>query len=303
MPFPRLWTHIRLSAEMIANPPDVLFVPSHVLPLVHPRRSMVTVHDLGYLHFPNSHPFFGRLYLDLSTRWNARSAETVIADSAVTRQDLIRFYHVDPIKIRVLHPALGEPFAGPLPTKPQIDQTKRQYGVGEEYVISVGTIHPRKNYVRLVQAFKAVAGPTQLVIVGKKGWLYRQLESAVEAWGLTGRVKTLNYVPSDDLRSLYAGACLCVFPSLYEGFGFPILEAQASGTPIICSNMSSLPEVAGEGALFFDPLDVGAMSAAITRVMSDDHLRTELIGKGRANLERFDWNRAAQELLGIAGAS
>lgn len=298
IPFPRIWTHLRLSAEMVANPPDVLFVPSHVVPLLHPRRTVVTVHDLGYLYFPQANSFLGRAYLDLTTRLNAGAAQTVIADSAATSQDLIKFYHVDSSKIKVVHPALRSEL-NQMPTIAQLDQVKVKYSLPEEYVVSVGTIHPRKNYERLVQAFMSLPGNYQLAIVGKKGWRSSQIIDSIEKLGLGERVKFLDYVPDAELPAIYAGARLCVFPSLYEGFGFPILEAQAGGAPVVCSNTSSLPEVAGEGAEYFDPLEVNAISAVMIRVLTDDVLRTQLIARGRANLGRFAWERSARDILSI----
>lgn len=298
IPFPRLWTHLRLSAEMLANPPDVLFVPSHVLPLVHPREAVVTVHDLGFLYFPRAHSLLSRSYLDVATRWNAKAARTVIADSAATSRDLIQFYHVDPGKVRVVLPSI-RPDIDQMPSSVQVQQVMSKYSLIQDYVISVGTIHPRKNYQRLVQAFKTLPDKYQMVIVGKHGWKSSEIVASTQGLGLGERVKFMDYVPSSDLGTLYAGARLFAFPSLYEGFGFPILEAQASGTAVICSNTSSLPEVAGDGAAYIDPLDVHSISDAMTRVLTDDAFRNGLIEKGRANVQRFSWARSAQEILSV----
>jgi glycosyltransferase involved in cell wall biosynthesis len=297
IPFPRLWTHLRLSAEMIKYSPDALFVPSHVLPLAHPRRSLVTVHDLGYLHFPETHRAFDRWYLKLSTHWNVRTAECVIVDSNATRLDLIRFYHLDEPRVRVISPALRANFLRRLPDPTKITSVKSRYGIDGDYLISVGTIHPRKNYERLIRAFQNLPDKYQLVIVGKKGWMFHKILASPENLHLGGRVKFLDYVSETDLPSLYCGARLAVFPSLYEGFGFPILEAQACGTPVVCSNTSSLPEVAADGAVFFDPLDSDAISRAVVHVLDDVALRKELIEKGHANLNRYSWERAAQQIL------
>ena len=297
IPFPRLWTHLRLSAEMIAHSPDALIVPSHVLPLAHPRRSLVTVHDLGYLHFPQAHLPFDRFYLDLSTRWNVRTAVRVIVDSNATLQDLVRFYNVNPEKILVVHPAPPGSFNHPMPGPDEIAQVKRRHQIVGEYLIAIGTIHPRKNYERLFETFQGLAENYQLVIIGKKGWLFQEILASAEKLQVAGRIKFLDYVADADLPSLYSGSRLCVFPSLYEGFGFPILEAQACGTPVVCSNTSSLPEVAGDAAEFFDPLDVRAISNAISRVLHNGAHRAELVAKGTANLKRFSWTHAANEIL------
>jgi glycosyltransferase involved in cell wall biosynthesis len=299
IPFTHLWTHLRLSAEMIADAPEVLFVPAHVLPLISPRKSLVTVHDLGYLHFPQAHRAPDRWYLDVSTRWNVHSAACVIADSYATQGDLTRFYDVNPGKIRVVYPALEADLFHPVLDPDEIAAAKRRYDIQGEYILSVGTIHPRKNYQGLIRAFQCLPRKYALVIVGKKGWLFQEILANVQGLNLGGRVKFIDYVPAADLPALYSGARLCAFPSLYDGFGFPVLEAQACGTPVVCSNTSSLPEVAGDGAEFFDPRDAEAMTYALTRVSEDDARRKELIEGGRVNLRRFSWSHAAREILDI----
>ncbi len=301
--FPRLWTHLRLSQEMLLNPPDLLFVPAHVIPPIHPRRSMVTVHDLGYLHFPRAHRTVARLYLDLSTRWSARSAHIVIADSEATRDDLVRLYGVSPDKVRVVYPALPSDFdRSPSPTD-EIQAIKHKYAIDGDYMLSVGTLHPRKNYGRLLQALTRLPARFQLVIAGKKGWLYAEIQEAIENLGLGPRVRLLDYVPAADLPPLYSGASLFVFPSLYEGFGFPVLEAQARGVPVVCSSTSSLPEVAADAAEYFDPLDVEAIAAALGRVLNDEARRQELNERGCANAARFSWQQSARQILNLASAS
>lgn len=298
MSFPRLWTHIRLSIEMLTQPPDVLFVPAHVLPFLHPRRSIVTIHDLGYLYFPEAHEAFDLKYLDASTRWSATQAECVIADSEVTRADLVRSYGLKPEKICVIHPSYDAELFKPTRDIGIIERVKQRYGLGD-YLLTVGTIQPRKNYVRLIDGFAGLKTDCQLAIVGKKGWMFDSIFRHVQERGLAERVKFLDYVPKQDLPVLYSGARLFVLASLYEGFGIPILEAQACETPVVCSDTSSLPEVAGQGAVLFNPLTVNAISDALAEVMYDESLRMELIEAGRENLKRFSWNRAAIELSRI----
>lgn len=297
IPFPRLWTHFRLSAEIIANPVDALFVPSHVIPLFHPRRTVVTVHDLGFKHFPQTHRTADRIYLDYSTRWNVLTASVVIVDSESTLKDLVRIYRTNPAKIRLVYPALPSNFLVPTLDGNKLEETKARYGLTGDYVLSVGTIHPRKNYARLMNSFRGITGQVQLLVVGKNGWGSRNILSSSEQHELAGRIRFVDYVPPSDLAVLYSGARMLVFPSLYEGFGFPILEAQACGTPVACSNTSSLPEVAGEGAEYFDPLNEASIQRAIERVLSDDARRAELVKKGLANLNRFSWSNAATQIL------
>ncbi len=297
IPFPRLWTHVRLSWDLLARRPrpDVLFVPAHVLPLIHPVPSVVTVHDLGYRRFPEAHPPNQRRYLDWSTRFSAHNATHLLADSQATQRDLVEFYRVSPEKVTVVYPGGPEDLQ-------RVDSAavRARYELPEDYVLHVGTVQPRKNLARLIEAVGAVRARRPglgLVLAGRAGWLAEpilRLARAHADW-----VRLLDYVPEADLAGLYSGARVFAFPSLYEGFGFPILEAMACGTPVVCANTSSLPELAGEAALLVDPLDTGALRAAIERVLDDEALAADLRRRGPAQAERFTWAAAASTALGV----
>jgi glycosyltransferase involved in cell wall biosynthesis len=301
---PRLWTHVGLSWEMVRRPPDVLFVPAHVIPLLHPRRSIVTVHDLGYRLYPQAHRRRDRLYLDISSRWSARVAQMVLADSQATANDLQRFYGIPPEKVRVVYPGRDEALS-PVQDAGVLAARRAQYGLGERYILHIGTLQPRKNLVRLVEAFREMmrrlpeSEHVQLVLAGKKGWLYADLFRRVKDWGLEDRVIFPGYVPDADLPVLLSGATCFAFPSLYEGFGFPVLEAQACGVPVVCSDASSLPEVAGDGALLLSPHDTMAWADALTRVLTDEGLRAQLRLRGFANVTRFSWRTCAAEVMRV----
>ncbi|MCC7353516.1 MAG: glycosyltransferase family 4 protein [Anaerolineae bacterium] len=301
---PRLWTHLGLSWEMARRPPDVLFVPAHVIPLWHPRRNIVTVHDLGYRLYPMAHRQLDRFYLDVSTRWSARAASIIIADSRATANDLHRFYSVPDEKVRVVYPGRDESLS-PVHDAATLAALRAQYGLSERYILHVGTLQPRKNLVRLVEAFAEVAnrlpetGRVQLVLAGQKGWLYNELFRRVEELGLQGRVIFPGYVPDADLPALLSGAACFAFPSLYEGFGFPVLEAQSCGVPVICSDVSSLPEVAGDGALLVSPHDTAAWVEALMRVLTDERLRAQLRARGFVNVVRFSWRTCAAEVMRV----
>ena len=260
MPFKRLWTHARLSLELAVAPPDVLFVPAHVLPLGTPlvrgMYTVVTIHDLGYLHFPATHTAAQRLYLRLSTAWSARIANAVIAISRATSADLVRYTKIDAQKIHVIHHGVAARFRPATPAA--IAATTAHYGIDRPYFLFVGTVQPRKNLQRAVEAFAALvagsqAAPPLFVIAGKKGWLTEAIEREAQATGFAEYIRFIGYVPDDDLPPLLSGALAFVFPSLYEGFGMPVLEAMACGTAVITSTTSSLPEVAGDAALLVDP--------------------------------------------------
>jgi len=299
MPFPRLWTHLRLSWEMMTRPPDVLFVPAHVLPIIHPRCSLVTVHDLGYLYYPEAHPPFQRWYLRWSTAYNAWAATHVIADSETTKQDLVQHCRTPAGKISVVYPGRDESLV-PVENQTLIEAVKARYGLSRPYVLYLGTLQPRKNLVRLVEAWaKASVRGYQLVLAGKKGWLYENLFRRVRELGLENSVIFPGYVPRTDLAPLLSGAAAFILPSLYEGFGFPVLEAMSCGTPVICSNLSSLLEVAGDAALLVDPTDTEALAAALIRLLEDTRLRAELQERGFRQTRRFSWTTCAQQIMAL----
>ena len=298
MPFPRMWTHARLSFEMFTRAPEVLWVPAHVLPLIHPRRSFVTIHDLGQVHFPQAHPPMQRAYHNWAVGWNTRAASHIFADSESTRDDLTRFFRVPAEKITVVYPAYDAQLYQPMRDAAAIETVKAKYRIAKDYILTIGTIHPRKNYARLIEAFGLLSiHDCQLIIIGKRGWLYDSILARTRELQLESRVQFLDYVPASDLPALIRGARLFAFPSLYEGFGLPILEAQACGTPVVCSMTSSLPEAAGDAALFFDPLDVDAIAGALHRALTDDALRAKLIARGFENIKRFSWEVSARQVL------
>lgn len=302
IPFPRLWTHVRLSWEMVRHAPDLLFVPSHVLPLIHPQRSVVTVHDLGYQYYPQAHTLSQNVYLRWSTRYNARSATRILADSEATRQDLARFYGTPADKVAVVYPGRDETLS-PVVDPAILAACRARYELAGPYLLYVGTLHPRKNLVRLVQAFGQMAADAdpalQLVLAGQKGWLYDDILSEIGRLGLAGRVVLTGYVPDDDLPALLSAALAFVYPSLYEGFGLPVLEAMACGAPVLCSNVSSLPEVAGDAALYIDPLDTGSLAGALAEMTTNEGLRNELVDRGFRQIKDFSWQRCAQETLQV----
>lgn len=296
IPFFRLWTHVRFAAALWADRPDVTWVPAHTLPFIFPGRSVVTVHDLGYKHFPRAHPTSQRLYLDWTTRYSAARAARIMADSRATAADLAHFYDVDEAKISVIYPGVDAPPIGDL------DAVRRKYQLPERYFLFLGTLQPRKNIARLVQAYTQFhrshpAEHIALVLAGGKGWLYD------EAWtaGVDG-VHLTGYVDDADKGALYAGAVALVFPSLYEGFGFPALEAMHCGTPVLCSNTSSLPELVGDAALLTDPLDVDGIAVGMARLATDATLRAVLVERGRAQAARFTWDAAALGVLKLFDA-
>jgi glycosyltransferase involved in cell wall biosynthesis len=271
-----------------------------VLPLIHPRRSVVTIHDLGQVHFPEAHPPAQRAYHNWAVWWSTRAAVRVFADSEATRDDLVRLFRVPPEKIAVVYPAYDAQQYQPVCDATDIEKVMTKYRIAKDYILAVGTIHPRKNYARLIEAFERLEiRNLGLVIVGKRGWLSREIFARAEKSNLRSLISFLDYVPASDLPALISGARVFAFPSLYEGFGLPILESHACGTPVVCSMTSSLPEAAGDAALFCDPLDVGALAGALARASADDALRAKLIARGFENIKRFSWEASASKVRGV----
>lgn len=303
LPACRQWTHRALAAEVVRRPPDVLFVPAHVIPFVLPPArlppSVVTVHDLGYHVFPAAHPRGQRLYLELSTRWSTWAAARVIAVSQATALDLARRYGVPPGRMRVIHEAGVAP---EVVTAAHMAAVLAKHGLTRPYALFVGTLQPRKNVVRLARAYARLVQcgvPWDLVLVGAPGWLSEPLLAELDQLGLGERLHRLGYVPDEDLPALFRSALLFAFPSLYEGFGLPVLEAQSHGVPVVTANNSSLPEVAGDAALLVDPTDVDAIADAMLRLSQDEVLRQRLVTAGYANVKRFSWEKAARETLAV----
>ena len=233
-------------------------------------------------------------------RWVPHSvaqADAVIAVSEATCRDLIELYQTPPAKIKVLYHGVSSNFR-PVIEPLQIQEVRQKYGLGQSpFILSVGTVQPRKNYQRLIQALAQVKGEIKLVIAGGKGWSYENILAEVDKQGLQGRVHFPGFVAEADLPALYSAATIFVYPSLYEGFGLPILEAMACGLPVIASDQSSLPEVVGKAGLLIKPGEVEAIATAINRLLGDEALRQALSSAGLARAAEFTWDKMAAQLV------
>jgi glycosyltransferase involved in cell wall biosynthesis len=302
----RLWQRLRvpLPVETFTGPVDIFHAPDFVLPPTRrSTRTLLTIHDLSFIRDPDSATPALRAYLERVVPRSVARADHILADSAATREDLLTLYGTPPEKVSVLYSGVNEVFR-PVRDAALLATVCERYGLRRPFILSVGTLQPRKNYLRLIRAFaRARQAPAlrdhRLVIAGGKGWLYDDIFTEVERLELGDRVVFPGFVADADLPALYSAAAVFVYPSLYEGFGLPVLEAMACGTPAIVSNASSLPEVAGNAALLVDPTDEAALARALQWVLTDNDLRIRLVARGLEQANRFTWAAAAAQLLKV----
>lgn len=310
MPFPLFWTQIRLSFEMLLHKVDVLMIPASALPLIHPKNSVVTIHDLAWKFYPETFTWFTRNFLDWSTGFAARNAKTVIAVSEATKKDLVKFYKINSEKVVVVHHGYEKTVHSKQYTVDnekekanlKIKNQKLKITVPDSFVLFLSTLQPRKNLHGLIEAFVELKKeqpelPHKLVVVGKPGWKFEGILKKIEE--NKDYVIYLNHLNEDDKALVLSRAELMVLPSFYEGFGMTILEAFEAGVPIATANISSMPEVAGEAAVYFDPHKVVEIKNAIKQVLLDKSLQESLIAKGRERLKVFSWEKAAKETLAV----
>jgi glycosyltransferase involved in cell wall biosynthesis len=273
---------------------DLLHGPAFVGPLLSSVPFVVTVHDLSFLLYPEGFRRPNRLYLTAFTRWSVQRARRVIAVSDSTKRDVVRLFGISPDKVDVVHNGV-DPCFQPLPAS-ETTAFKAKQGLPERFLLFVGTLEPRKNVIRLIESYAQLpADRPPLILVGGKGWLYDEIFARVESLGLKDSVRFAGFVSPEDLPKWYNAATLFVYPSLYEGFGLPPLEAMACGAPVITSTASSLPEVVGRAGLSVDPTDTEALTDAMNQVLEDHELRDEMRAKGLMQARGFSWQETARQ--------
>jgi glycosyltransferase involved in cell wall biosynthesis len=297
----RLWyrLYLPIRVEWFTGRLDLFHSPDFVLPPVsRDVPTLLTVHDLSFLHYPETFTPSLVNYLNKIVPRSVRRSTHILADSQATKRDLIEWYEVSPKKVTVLYSGVTSRFK-PVDRDAKLDAVRKKHGLGKRpYVLCVGTLQPRKNYKMLIRAFREVANvqPHNLVIAGGKGWLYDQIMKEITAQGLEERVLITGFVDDEDLPALYSGASLFTFPSLYEGFGLPLLEAMACGVPVISSDSSSLPEVAGSAARMLPSRNQQAWSKAMLSLLADRNERSRMVAAGYLQARQFTWSRAAKQL-------
>lgn len=292
---------VRIVWEQLAQPivlrrlrADVVHGPVFVGPLFSQCPSVITVHDLSFLRYPRQCRSGNRLYLKLMTRLSAQRARRVIAVSRFTAQETTALLGIPAERIQVIYHGV-EPAFRRLPAD-QVDQFRRRRDLPARFALFLGTVEPRKNLVRLVEALAQLGNSAvPLILAGGRGWHCDELDARIEALGLKENVRFAGYVPQDELPLWYNAASVLVYPSLYEGFGLPVLEAQACGTPVLTSAASSLPEVAGDAALLVDPHDANALSSGLDRLLHDASLRQDLRERGIEHAQHFTWPDTASK--------
>ena len=304
-----LWTIFALSPAIRKQSFDVFFSPTHYSPLFAPCPQIISILDISYKHFPELFKKKDLFQLNLWGEYSVKRAVKIITISNSAKSDIIREYHVPEAKVEVAYLVVKKTGKSKMTKKEILEK----YSVEGPFILFVGTLQPRKNIVRLIEAFSAIIHPRgegalvpagvgeelRLVIVGRKGWDYKEILDAPKKFGVEDKVLFLENVSDKDLPEFYKNAECFMLPSLYEGFGLPILEAMKYGCPVLTSDISSLPEAGGEAAVYFDPYDVNDMADKIKKVLEDESLRAKMKKEGFKQIKKFSWEKSAGEVLKI----
>lgn len=302
----RLWHRLNSPLPPVnwftGGPLDLFHATDFVLAPSNARRKIVTVHDLAFLFYPEAAMASLQRYLNVVVPRSVRRADHLLADSQHTANDLQEQWQIPAERITVVQGAVDHARFRPITEPAQLAAVRMRYGIGESpFILGLSTLQPRKNFVRLIEAFHQARQtthlPHKLVIGGGKGWLYETIFARVQALGLNDVVLLPGFIADEDLPALYSAAELFAFPSLYEGFGLPILEAQACGTPVLTADNSCLPEAGGAGALYVQAEDVTSIAEGLHQLVQDKTLRQSLRHTGLTNAAQFTWERSAQQLL------
>lgn len=294
---------LTLTVELRRRPVDILHV-QYTAPPFAPCSVVTTIHDLSFEHLPETFKRRSWRQMRLTVRRSARAAAHVITDCNYSREDILRTYGLSPERVTATPLAASSRFK-PVEDAAEISRVREKYGIVGDYILTVGSIQPRKNIPRLISAYAAlcrerkVESVPKLVIVGKRAWLYEETLNAAENSAVRNQIFFTGYVPEEDLPCLYTDARCFIYPSYFEGFGIPPLEAMGCGTPTITANRTCFPEVIGDGGLMVDPFDIEAISAAMVRVLSDKQFREELRVKGLKRASVYDWRKTARLTLAI----
>ncbi len=292
------WEQTAWPLDVTRQRLDLLHSMAFVTPLLNRVPEVLTIYDLSFFHFPQLFPTMQRAYLQSQTARSVRGARRLITISEASKMDICELFGVPPSRVDVVYPGV-DPFYVPAP-KEQIEQFRHREQLPEKMLLHVGTLQPRKNIPVLLHALAQLQKPeVLLVMAGGKGWMYDELFALVDELGLREQVRFAGYVPDEDLPLWYNAAAALVFPSMYEGFGMPVIEAMACGTPVIAARSSSIPEAGGGAALYFEPEDVDALTLHLAAILEDERLTDDLRGQGQVQAAQFTWPRAGRETADV----
>jgi len=298
---PGIFWHFFVIIDLILRKPDLFFAPiSYIIPALNFfSKNIIVIYDLCVFLPPQTRPSFKTKVIEkIFLRSAIRNTKKVVTISESTKKDIIKYFPIASEKISVIYPAVADNFRF-IDDKQKCKFALDKFNLPKKFILFVGTLEPRKNLVRLISAYHKLPNTCPLVIVGKRGWRYQEIFDKAEELRLKDKIIFLDYVPTEDLPYLYNSAACFVYPSLYEGFGLPVLEAMACGAPVITSNVSSLPEAAGEAAILVDPYNVDEIAMALNKILTNENLRQDLREKGLKQAQKFFWRKTAQEILKI----
>ncbi len=296
LPFGKFWTQLRLSYEFLRKKPDVFFVPAHTLPLVVPKNSVVTIHDLGFKHYPELYSFTDTNYHNWALGHSVKSADHIIAISEYTKKDIMRFFTIDPTKISVIYEGYDQELFRPLKKKTSIDKP---------YILFIGRLEEKKNIVGMIKAYAILRKENKIqhkfVLAGNPGFGYEKIDAEIKSLpeNIKKDIVLPGYVSQESYVELLKSADILFFCSFFEGFGLPPLEAMASGVPVVASDRTSIPEICRKAALLVDPEKPFEMAVALSKIINDKGLRKALISKGIARATLFSWEKCAKNTLDV----
>ncbi|MDQ3098564.1 MAG: glycosyltransferase family 4 protein [bacterium] len=304
----KLWTQFALPLRLFIDGKklDLFFSPGHYAPRFCPCKTVISVLDTAYLRFPEYFKKSDLIQLKSWSKYSIKKASHILTISESSKQDIVKYYGIEPHKVTVTYLGYDTETFKPVEDQEKIRTVLDKYGFKQPYILYLGTLQPRKNIVRLIQAFKDLISQDnyshiglKLVIVGKKGWLYQEIFSEVKKLQLEDVVVFTGYITDDEKPAILSGAVLYTLPSLYEGFGIPVLEAMACGTPVVVSRISSLPEVVGEYGVLIDPYNIKSISDGLKLLVNDTTLREQMKQSGLKWVKQFDWMHTARTTLGV----
>jgi glycosyltransferase involved in cell wall biosynthesis len=306
-PLPERWMtigwhrfYLPVPAEWFAGEINLFHSPNFILPPVRRAKTLLTVHDLSFIRHPQGAVESLRKWLNQVVPRSLTRADHILADSYSTKDDLIEIYNIPPDDITVVGAGVEKRFQ-PITDSGQLQTVRQKYNLPEKFILGLGTLEPRKNFTGLIEAFSQspVNKTHHLVIAGGKGWLYDEIFATAEKSPVANRIHFTGFVADKDLPALYNLADVFAYPSHYEGFGIPVIEAMACGAPVVCANNSCLPEVAGQSALQITATDIPALAEALSCLSIDTSLREDAIREGFRQAKKFNWPAAAKRLLGV----